>query len=131
MARLRILRDRLLSKLRREIPELVVYGSMQHRVASNLNVSFGSIRGDSFLSAVPKLALSGGAACASGKAQGSHVLAALGADQEEANRAVRIGLGRMTTHEDTDRAGQLLVDAARRLLETDGRGTIAPRMSVE
>jgi cysteine desulfurase len=84
-------------------------------VASNLNVSFGEVRGDAFLSAVPELALSGGAACASGKADASHVLEALGVPAPQAQSAIRIAIGRMTTAEEVDDAATMLVAAARRM----------------
>ena len=108
-------RDRLLAALTAGVPELRVFGSLERRVPGNLNVAFGSIRGDTFLAGVPRLALSGGAACASGKAAASHVLQAMGASQEEANRAVRIGLGRGTTDAEVNEAARELVAAAQRL----------------
>jgi cysteine desulfurase len=115
MARLRAWRDRLLAVLRRGVPKLRVFGSMEHRVACNLNVAFDDIAGDTFLGGVPEIALSGGAACASGKAGASHMLGAMGFSQRDANCAVRIALGRMTTEREVDIAGQKLVAAAQRL----------------
>jgi cysteine desulfurase len=113
--RLEELCDRLLARLERELPELRLHGSRTRRVAGSLNVSFGAIAGDTLLSAVPGLALSGGAACSSAKAEASHVLTALGVEPAEANRAVRIALGRGTTADDVARAGDQLVAAVCRL----------------
>jgi len=113
--RLAALRDDLLRRLQRDVPRLRVHGSLRDRVAGNLNVSFGNAPADALLNAATGLALSGGAACSSGKAAGSHVLAAIGVDQKDIHRAVRIGLGRMTTRSEVERAGELLVAAARRV----------------
>jgi cysteine desulfurase len=115
MERQRGLRDQLLKFLQREVPELRVYGSLDRRVATNLNVSFGNVRGDALTNAVPDLALSGGAACSSGKAQASRVLTAMGVDEREAQGALRIAIGRMTTAEDVIYAGRRLASAARKL----------------
>jgi cysteine desulfurase len=120
MARVTALRDRLLTHLRERVPWLEVHGSLEQRVACNLNVSFG-VAGDTLMSAIPNLAVSGGAACASGKAEGSHVLRAIGLDQTKANQAIRIALGRMTTAEDVDTAGERLARAAHRLCGTAAR----------
>lgn len=50
------------------------------------------------------IAVSSGSACSSGKVQSSHVLAAMGAEPEQARGGVRISLGWDTTENDVDRA---------------------------
>ncbi|MGB3865250.1 MAG: cysteine desulfurase family protein, partial [Xanthobacteraceae bacterium] len=50
------------------------------------------------------IAVSSGSACSSGKVQPSHVLAAMGAEPEQARGGVRISLGWDTTENDVDRA---------------------------
>ena len=124
MARQAALRDQLLAYLESELPELRVYGSLEHRVATNLNVSFGNVRGDALTNAVPDLALSGGAACSSGKAEASRVLTAMGVDEREAQGALRIAIGRMTTADEVAYAGRRLASAAHRL-----RGVSSPVQS--
>ena len=55
--------------------------------AANLNLALGALRGDTVIHSLPDLALSGGAACSSGKAGASHVLAAMGLSPDEARGA--------------------------------------------
>ena len=50
------------------------------------------------------VAVSSGAACSSGKVQPSHVLAAMGINQELARAAIRMSTGYATKEGDIDRA---------------------------
>ncbi len=102
--RLAGLRQRLLSGLRRALPGVEVNGSLEHRLANNLNVSLPGIHADLVLQEVSGVAFSSGAACTSPAGSSSHVLAALPEGRQRADRALRFGLGRGTT------AGQ--IDAA-------------------
>ena len=52
MKRERRLRDRLLEGIRKNIPEIVINGDMEHRACTNLNVSFKYIEGESLMMAV-------------------------------------------------------------------------------
>jgi cysteine desulfurase len=49
------------------------------------------------------IAVSSGAACSSGKVQPSHVLAAMGVDEELAKGAIRVSTGYATKEGDIDR----------------------------
>ena len=88
--RLAALRDRLLTALAAEL-DLVVNGSMEHRLAGNLNFSFRGIDADGLLMAIPEIALSTGSACTSATVEPSHVLRALGLSEEMARASVRFG----------------------------------------
>jgi cysteine desulfurase len=110
-ARLRALRDGLLEALRAALTGVHVHGCMEQRVACNLNLSFEGIRADTLQAAVPALAISGGAACSSGKAGTSHVLQAMGVREDLMEGAIRIGLGRTTTTEDVETAARVLIAA--------------------
>ncbi len=48
------------------------------------------------------IAISAGSACSSGKTRPSHVLAAMGASEEEATSAIRVSMGWNSTKEDAD-----------------------------
>ncbi len=113
--RLAELRDRLLSALETALPGLRVNGSLQQRVGCNLNFSIDGVRADSVVHGVSGVAISGGAACSSGKAQGSHVLRAMGVPNVERG-ALRVSLGRMTTKGEVDQAAQRLIACIQRLL---------------
>ncbi len=114
-ARIAALRDRMLAHLRAAFDDLVVHGSLEHRVAGNLSVSIPGVEGQALVGSLGDVALSTGSACTSGSSQPSHVLKALGVSDAVALSALRIGVGRFNTLEQIDRAAARLVAAARRL----------------
>ena len=73
------------------------FGVSGSDLPGNLNVSFDGIEADALIAGLPGLALSSGSACASAKAEVSHVLAACGFEPARVRGAVRFGLGRWTT----------------------------------
>ena len=113
--RLAGLRDRLWARLSAELPELVLNGSLEHRLPGNLNVSFLGVEGEALLAALPELALSTGSACTSAKREASHVLRALGAGEARALSAVRFGIGRENSAAELERAADCIVAAVPKL----------------
>lgn len=113
----RRLRDRLLEGIRKNIPEVVINGDMEHRACTNLNVSFKYIEGESLMMAVKDLAVSSGSACTSASLEPSYVLKALGRDDELAHSSIRFTLGRFTTEEEIDFAIETLTREVARLRE--------------
>lgn len=109
--RLASLRDRLLERLRRAFPELVVNGSLEHRLPNNLNVSIPGLDADRLIERLEGVALSSGAACSSPNQSGSYVIEALPGGHERAPGSLRFGLGRSTTGEAIERAADRLVEA--------------------
>lgn len=79
-------------------------GSVEHRIAGNLNFSFSGIDGSTLLPALSELAVSTTAACSSASFQPSYVLCALGLSKELAQSSIRLSLGRFTTEEQVERA---------------------------
>ena len=75
MARLTALRDRLYNGLK-VIEETYVNGSMEHRIGSNLNISFNFVEGESLMMALRDIAVSSGSACTSASLEPSYVLRA-------------------------------------------------------
>ena len=79
------------------------FGSLEARAPGTLNFGFPGISGDKLVAMVEtEIAISTGAACSSGNAAVSHVLAALGCSHAEASTGVRVGLGRFTTEADIE-----------------------------
>jgi cysteine desulfurase len=113
--RIRKLRDRFVHEISERFPDVQVHGSLEHRVAGNINLRFAGITGESLIAAAPGLAFSVGSACASGKPTRSHVLQAMGIDDNQARGALRIGLGRFTTPQDIDAAIEEIATAVQRL----------------
>ena len=114
-ARIRQLRDRLDRQLCQNLEQIRVNGSMEHRLPNNLNVSFSDLDGDALLMAIDDVALSSGAACTSADRAPSHVLRALGVDEELARASLRFGLGRWTTEAEIDYVAKKVTDVVQHL----------------
>lgn len=115
--RLRKLRDRLNEALHRNLDEIYVNGSMEHRLPHNLNISFAYVEGESLLMGINDVAVSSGSACTSASLEPSYVLKALGAGDDLAHSSIRFGLGRWTTDEDVDYVVEKLTSVVKRLRE--------------
>ena len=116
--RIRALRDRLHRQLRENLDAIQVNGSTEHRLSNNLNVSFAHLDGDELLMAIDDVAISSGAACTSADRAPSHVLRALGLDDDLARASVRFGLGRWTTEAEIDYVAGKITDVVRYLRKT-------------
>ncbi|MFB0975371.1 MAG: IscS subfamily cysteine desulfurase [Tolumonas sp.] len=101
--RIAALRDRLYNGLK-DIEQVHVNGSLEHRVAGNLNISFAYVEGESLMMALKDLAVSSGSACTSASLEPSYVLRALGLNDELAHSSIRFSIGRFTTEEEVDYA---------------------------
>jgi cysteine desulfurase len=115
--RLRLLRNRLNDRLHQNLGDIQVNGSMAHRLPNNLHVSFAHLEGESLLMAIDDVALSSGAACTSASHDPSHVLRALGVDDELSRASLRFGLGRWTTEAEIDYVAEKVTNVVRRLRE--------------
>ncbi len=113
--RLTALQKHFLEGLKASIPEIVINGSLEHRVCTNLNVSFEYIEGESLMMAVKDLAVSSGSACTSASLEPSYVLRALGRSDELAHSSIRFTFGRFTTLEEIDFAIKLLAEKVAKL----------------
>src|SRR6185295_8936887 len=87
--RLRQLRDYLNDKLHKQLDELYINGSMEHRLPHNLNISFAYVEGESLLMGINAVAVSSGSACTSASLEPSYVLKALGAGDDLAHSSIR------------------------------------------
>ena len=114
MARLTALHDRLYNGLK-VIEETYVNGSMEHRIGSNLNISFNFVEGESLMMALRDIAVSSGSACTSASLEPSYVLRALGRNDELAHSSIRFTLGRWTTEEEIDYTISLMNGAVQKL----------------
>jgi len=115
--RLGKLRDRLNEGLHKNLDEIYINGSMEHRLPHNLNISFAYVEGESLLMGINEVAVSSGSACTSASLEPSYVLKALGAGDDLAHSSIRFGLGRWTTDEEVDYVIDKLTKVVRRLRE--------------
>ena len=105
------MRDTLLQKIKSKIPNLIINGTMENRLDGNLNLSFPSLRGQSIVTSIPLVALSSGSACSSSIPKPSHVLQAIGLNNNLCNSSIRIGIGRFNTNKEINLAADSIIKA--------------------
>jgi cysteine desulfurase len=116
-ARLFALREKLRTFLQKNLDEVYVNGSLEHRLPGNLNISFNFVEGEGLMMAIKDIAVSSGSACTSASLEPSYVLRAMGLGDELAHSSIRFGLGRFNTEEEVDYVGKLMVDKVNKLRE--------------
>ena len=114
-ARILGLRERLRNKLSAALDEVYVNGTLEHRLAGNLNISFNFVEGEAMMMAIKDVAVSSGSACTSASLEPSYVLRALGVGDELAHSSIRFGLGRFTTDEEVDYVAELVIAKVNKL----------------
>tara|TARA_A100000164_G_C21891079_1_gene765435 strand:- start:539 stop:1717 length:1179 start_codon:yes stop_codon:yes gene_type:complete len=102
--RLKILRDKLYYGILKSHPEVMLNGSVNKRLAHNLNICFPGLNAESIIMKMRGVACSTGSACSSANLKPSHVIKALGRDNELAHSAIRFSLGRFNSEPEIDKA---------------------------
>lgn len=113
-ARIAALRDRLIDGVRERVPDAVLRGAPgAGRLPGNAHFTFPGCEGDSllFLLDLAGVESSTGSACTAGVPRPSHVLLAMGLDEETARGAQRFTLGHASTEADVDALLAALPDA--------------------
>jgi cysteine desulfurase len=102
--RLLALRERIESALRAMADGVRIHGGQVPRLPNTVNAAFPGVSGETLVIALDLagFAVSTGSACASGAVTPSHVIRAMGHDDEEARGAVRVSMGWSTTTEAID-----------------------------
>ena len=78
-------------------------GHPDNRLTHNLNVCFPGVEGKAIINSVSKeIAISAGSACTAKNVEASHVILALGHDEDRAHSSIRIGLGRFNSEEEIE-----------------------------
>ncbi len=118
--RLAAFRDRLKQGIEKGLGgKIHLNGHPTERLPNNLNLSFPGIDAESLLSGIgERFAVSSGSACASGNAEPSHVLKAIGLKPEYLHSTIRFGLGRFNTAQDIEEAIEHVVAVVKRLADT-------------
>ena len=109
------LRERLKEGILSRLDEVSVNGHPTERLPGNLNMSFAYVEGESLLMALKDIALSSGSACTSASLEPSHVLRALGMEENLVHSSIRFGLGRFNSAEEIDYVVDRLVQEVTRL----------------
>ena len=124
--RVTALRDRLAAALL-ALPDVELTGHPIERLPHILSVVVGGFEGGSVALALDLagIAVSTGSACASGSAEVSHVLAAMGFPADEARGALRLSLGRTTTDAEIDEAVRVVPEVIARMAAVTPAGVTA------
>jgi cysteine desulfurase len=115
--RLGLLRDRLIRGVLHSIPDAVLRGAPgDGRLPGNAHFTFPGCEGDSllFLLDLAGVESSTGSACTAGVPRPSHVLLAMGLDEDTARGAQRFTLGHTSTEADVDALLKTLPEACSR-----------------
>jgi len=117
------LRNFLIEKILKEIPDSRLNGSREKRSPNNANFSFKNVEGESLLMMLDAegLACSTGSACSSGSLEPSHVLLSIGLLPEEAHGSLRITLGRQNTQKEIENAVKIIKKVVSKLRSISGK----------
>ena len=118
-ARVRALRDRLLTELPRLVPGTHITGPSdpEARLPNNFSCCFEHVEGEAVLLQLDLagIAASSGSACTSGSLEPSHVLKAMGVPDDLARGSLRLTVGKDNTPEEIDRLLAVLPGIVQRL----------------
>lgn len=113
------IRDHLIRRIESEIPYCRLNGHRTKRLPGNVNFSFRFVEGESVLIMLDMKGICGssGSACTSGALDPSHVLLAIGLNEEEAHGSLRLSLSEENTLEEADFVVEELKKIVARLRE--------------
>ena len=116
-ARLAELTSYLVTGIKSLYPDISINGDLEHKLPNTLSISFKGISAESLIIAfdLEGFSLSAGSACASGAISRSHVLSAMGLDEETIDGTLRISLGRGNTMAEVERFLEVLPTILNRL----------------
>ena len=115
-ARLSLLRDSLVAEVSKAVPDVVINGDPDRRLPGNAHLSFPGCEGDSLLLLLDARGIecSTGSACTAGVARPSHVLLAMGLDEDRARGSLRFSFGEGSTEADVDAVADVIVPVVER-----------------
>jgi len=116
------LRDKIIKKIFKIIPEAKLNGSFENRLPNNINFTLPGAEGEALVIALDEegIATSTGSACSSRGLEPSHVLLALGLSEEEAHCSLRITLGRFTKIKEINEVLKILPRVIKKLRKISG-----------
>ncbi len=126
--KMRNLRDRLETSLKASVPDVEFFSGSVDRLPNTSCLAAPGLKAETLLMQLDLagLAVSAGSACSSGKVARSHVLDAMGVDDELAGGAVRVSLGWKTTEKDIEEFCTAWIKAVQMSKRTSGSG---PRLA--
>lgn len=105
-------RNHLQSLLQSKIPQLVVNGDTENRLAGNLHISIPNVPNSAIIARIRhQLAISTGSACSSATVSPSHVLRAMNLSDDLIEGALRIGVGKFTRDIEIEKSADIITNA--------------------
>lgn len=97
--RLQALQSLFIDLLEKQIPEVVINGSLKHRLPNNVHITIPGIDNERVLIELDEAGIlcAAGSACSASSEEPSHVLRAMGLSDEDAQSSLRFSMGRQTT----------------------------------
>ena len=116
-SRIRNIREYFIREVSSRIEYVQVNGHPHQKVNGIVNLSFEMVDNESLVMLLDMegVAVSTGSACTANAIEPSHVLKAMGLDDEQINGAIRISFGKNISRNDLDYAIDALVDAVAKL----------------
>jgi cysteine desulfurase len=111
------MRNRLRDSIISGLDGVHINGSAEHRLPGNINLSFAGVDGESLMMGINDIAVSSGSACTTAALEPSHVLRAMGVDDDLAHSSIRFGLGRFNTEAEVDYVAGRVIETVTRLRE--------------
>ena len=110
--RLSELRSKLKQCLINNLPDVRIDENTKANSPAILNISVPGVDGERVVFGLDErgVQVATGSACAANKGVRSHVLTAMGLDEAAVDGSLRISMGRFTTEQDINQAGQIIVD---------------------
>jgi cysteine desulfurase len=102
-----------IEKILGRIPDVRLNGCQQSRLPGTINLGFNGVSGEALMNLLDLkgICVSTSSACNSGKSEPSHVLLALGQNEQQANSAMRISYGRYNTVDEAKAVAMAVCDA--------------------
>lgn len=100
--RLEDLRDKFIKQLTIDLPEVIIFGHLKKRLPHNVSFAVPGIDNERLMMLLDEkgFQVATGSACQAASTEPSHVLRAMGVDDELARSSIRLSFGRETTGED-------------------------------
>jgi cysteine desulfurase len=110
------LRNRLRDGLLNEVVNVTFNGHPESRLPGSFHASFEGVNSEALMIMLKDVvAVSSGSACTTAAPEPSHVLLAMGIDEDTIDSSIRFGLGRFNTQEEVDQVIEAVSEAVVRL----------------
>jgi cysteine desulfurase len=107
--------EQLYAGLQERIEGIELNGHPTVRLPHNLNIYIPGVESRAFIAGLKDLAIATGSACTSASVEPSHVIVALGFEQERAHGSIRFGLGRINDEDQIILATEMTAQKVKKL----------------